>query len=239
MFEEFKDKHKGKTGFIMSCGPSINTLDLSLLYGKIILGTSLAYKSGVKLTYSFMGDKMIASQVYKEINELPFTWFVSRSIKNSFFKDRPNTYAFDGAFKEKFYTDLSKGKFYGGGTSTFLAMQFAYWIGLKEVYCIGLDHYNSYDTTKMHIKEVGRSNKSEEPLVLATGEDNHHFTKDFYKEGMYYYLPTTDKMEKSYILARQAFEADGRKIYNLSPATALADWIIPRKSLEEVLNELI
>ena len=234
----FRNVHKGQRGFIMACGPSINTVDLSLLEDEVVIGTSLAYKSGANLTYSFMGDKQIASQFWREIYPLPITWFVSKTIYDLYFYDRPDTYWFKGTFAKRFVIDLSNKKMYGGGTSTFLAMQFAYYLGLTDVYCIGLDHYKSYQDGIGSVKNVGKQNMDGQSLVEAKGEDTHHFTDDFYKEGTKYFLPSVHKMEASYRLARFAFENDGRNIYNLSPNTALGSDVIPIKNFEEVINEI-
>jgi len=231
----FKDIHKGQRGFIIACGPSLKDIDLSLLNEEIVLGTSLAYKSGVKLDYSFMGDKKIASQFWKDMFYLPFHLFVSRSIMLTYFLDRPRTYYFSGSQTKKFHTDLSSGVLHGGGTSTFLAMQLAYWMGLDTVYVVGLDHYKSFSEKKIKAKETGRKNLSGQPLVTATGKDNHHFSKDYYGKGTEYFLPTVGKMEASYNLARLAFESDGRKICNASTITALSEDVLPRVTFQDII----
>lgn len=225
--KHFKNMYKGKRGFILGCGPSLSDIDLKLLDSEVVLGTSLSYKSGAKINFSFMGDYKIASQFWTEMYNLPIIWFVSKKIMIDFFLDRPNTYFFQGAPKG-FYKDISDGRMYGGGTSTYLAMQFAYFIGIKTLYCFGLDHYDTYDYKKMDIKKTGIRNPSGEPLVVSNGKDEHHFTEDFYSEGTEFYLPTVHKMEESYLLARKAFEEDGRKIYNASTQTALSEKILPR-----------
>lgn len=234
----FKDLYKGRAGFIMSCGPTINQVDFSKLENEIIIGTSLAYKSGANLTYSMMGDRQIASQFWTEMYHLPITLLVSKTIKDTYFFDRPDTYAFEGSYGRKFCTDISNGRMYGGGTSTFLAMQFAYWLGMNPVYCIGLDHYKTYQDGLKNINITGRKNLSGQPLVTATGKDPHHFTGDFYKKGTNYFLPTIDKMEASYHLARMAYHADGREIYNLSPDTALSEDVIPRMEFDDAISRL-
>jgi len=233
-----KNQYKDHPGFIMSCGPSINSIDLEKLKWKLVIGTSLAYKSGVSLAYSCMGDKQIASQFWQELYDLPTTLIVSQTIKNSFFSDRPRTYGFEGTYTRRFCTDLSKGYIYGGGTSTFLAMQLAYWLGMNPVYCIGLDHYKTYEDGIGNISSTGRKNLSGKPLVVAEGKDKHHFTNDFYGKGTKYFLPTIDKMTASYKLTRVAYERNKREIYNLSPNTNLSEDIIPRKDFEEVINEI-
>lgn len=232
---KFKDIHKNKRGFIIACGPSLAKTDLSKLENEICFGTSLSYKSGLISQYNFMGDKQIASQYWKDIFYIPAIWFVSKSILLTYFLDRPQIYYFTGSVEKRFHTDISNGKMHGGGTSTFLAMQMAYWMGITSLYVVGLDHYKSYMNRNLNIKQTGKVNLSGQPLVKAIGKDEHHFTSDFYGKGTEYFLPTTGKMEASYKLARAAFEKDGREIYNLSLDTALSEEVIPRKSFEDVV----
>jgi len=234
----FKDIHLGKRAFLLACGPSLNDLDLSLLEGELVYGVSLAYKSDkVAIDYHFMGDKNIASQFYKEILPLTNTWFVSKSIYDFYLKNKPNTYYFTGParHKKKFKTDLSDGKVYGGGTSSFLAMQFAYFMGIQELYTIGLDHWKTY-RKGLNVTDTGIKNPSGSPLVISNEDDIHHFTPDFYKKGVKFYTPTFSKVEASYWAARNAYEADGRILLNASADTALSEDIIPRVNFYELFD---
>jgi len=225
--EKFKDRHKGKRAFLLACGPSTNTQDLSFLDGELIFGVSLGYKMEVDIDYHFMGDKKIASQFYEEILPLTNPWFVSYGIYMEYLRGKENIYYFKGPNERKFSTDLSDGRIYGGGTSSFLAMQFAYYMGITEFIAIGLDHWKSYEKG-LDVKSVGIQNPSGQPLVKSMGDDEHHFTKDFYGEGVEYYTPTIPKIEEAYRMAREAYERDGRKLLNASADTALSEEIIPR-----------
>lgn len=230
--KEFKNIHYGESAFLLACGPSLNDIDLSLLKGKLVFGVSLAYKvDDVDIDYHFMGDRKIASQFYEEILPLTNTWFVSYGIYIEYLRGKENIYYFKGPNERKFSTDLSDGKIYGGGTSSFLAMQFAYHMGITELVAIGLDHWKSYEKG-LDVKSVGIQNPSGQPLVKSTGDDKHHFTKDFYGEGVEYYTPTIPKIEEAYRMAREAYERDGRKLLNASADTALSEDIIPRVEFE-------
>lgn len=232
--KKFKDIHKGNRGWLVACGPSLNNIDLSLLESEITFGVSLSYKTGLDLNYNFMGDYKIASQFYKDILELDNTWFVSERIYKEFLRNRPNTYYFSG-YKKGFNKDLSDGRLYGGGTSTYVAMQFAHWMGIETLICVGLDHYATYDTDTMDIKKLGIKNNSGEFLVRSGGKDPHHFLDDYYGHGVEFYLPTVHKMEESYEMARKTFEDSGRKLYNASVHTALPNSVIPRVIFEDIL----
>jgi len=238
MLRKFKDIHKGKRGFIIACGPSLNDIDLSLLKNEIVFGTSLAYKSGARLDYSFMGDHKIASQFWKDLYYLPLTLFVSRGIMLEYFLDRPRTYYFKGSSSKSFATDeeIGRGEVYGGGTSTFLAMQFAWYMGIEKLYVVGLDHYKTYTNHELEtdLEMSGQYNQSGMPLVTSQVEDKHHFTKDFYGKGVQYFLPTKDKMARSYLMANCAYWERGREIWNASTETALPEHILPRIDFNEI-----
>lgn len=234
--EKFKDIHSGRRAFLLACGPSLNELDLSKLDDELVFGVSLGYKTGVDIDYHFMGDMMIASQFWNEVLPLTNTWFVSAGIYEQYFFCRPNTYYFVGSADKKFSTDLSSGRIYGGGTSSFLAMQFAYYMGITEFIAIGLDHWKSYEKG-LDVVDTGIRNPTGQPLVTANSDDQHHFTNDFYGKGVQYYTPTIPKIEKAYSMSREAYERDGRKLLNASADTALSEDIIPRVKFESLWME--
>ncbi len=43
---------------------------------------------------------------------------------------------------------------------------------------------------------------------------SYHFHPDYFGKGYRWHDPRTDRMERAFIRAREAFEADGRKVYN-------------------------
>lgn len=232
--EQFKDIHYGKRAFLLACGPSLNDLDLSLLEHELVFGVSLAYKNkDIHIDYHFMGDMNIASQFYKEFMVLTNPWFVSKGIFLKYLSSKLHTYYFEGPRKKEFSTDLADGRIYGGGTSSFLAMQFAYYMGITEFIAIGLDHWKSYEQG-LGATETSKKNRSGQPLVISTGDDKHHFTKDFYGGGVRYYKPTIPKIEKAYQMAKEAYEKNGRRLVNASADTALSEDIIPRVEFESL-----
>lgn len=97
-----------------------------------------------------------------------------------------------------FQKDL-KGRVYEGSTVTYVAMQIAYYMGFQEVVLIGVDH--SFSTQ-------GPKNAE----VVSQGDDPNHFHPGYFGKGFRWHLPDLENSERSYRLAKQAFEADGRKI---------------------------
>jgi len=84
-----------------------------------------------------------------------------------------------------------------GYTQTYVNLQIAYWIGFRTVLLIGIDH--------------------------DYGSEDRHFYKDS-EIDEYYPLPDDERVatitagaDEVYRLAREAYEADGRRIINLTP----------------------
>ena len=101
---------------------------------------------------------------------------------------------------EKFYGDPRAG-LYEGHTVTYVAMQIAYWMGFKTVLLVGVDH--SY--------QFGGAPNEER---IWEGNDPNHFHPGYFK-GKKWNNPDLEKSEAAYRLAKEAFEADGRKIVQI------------------------
>ena len=87
-----------------------------------------------------------------------------------------------------------------GGTVTYACLQLAYFMGFNEVILIGLDH---------NFVEKGTPNKTE---VRTSENDESHCHPNYFPKGVKWELPDLYRSELAYATARQAYEADGRKI---------------------------
>ena len=232
----FENCHKGHRAFLVAGGPSLKFTDITPLESELVFSVSLTYKrEGLRPTYHFIGDYNIVKQFYKEIDEIDCDGlFVSNGIFSSMLLSHPKIHFFFGHSKKEFCKDPYNGD-HGGGTSTYVAMQFAYFMGITELYVIGLDHYLTLKKQMVQVEKTG-IRKSGFDLVETTGKDVNHFTKDYYPRGTKWFVPQVGRMAESYGLAREAFEADGRKIYNASRVTGLSEDILPRINYEEIFS---
>ncbi|MGA9192304.1 MAG: hypothetical protein WBZ24_11265, partial [Anaerolineales bacterium] len=82
---------------------------------------------------------------------------------------------------------------------TFVAMQQAYYMGFEDVILIGVD--NNFTTQ-------GQPNET----VESQGDDPNHFSPDYFGKGFRWQLPDLEASERAYRLAKNAFEADGRRV---------------------------
>jgi hypothetical protein len=97
-----------------------------------------------------------------------------------------------------FSTDITK-RVFEGSTVTYVAMQLAYFMGFDEVVLVGVDH---------SFKTKGTPNIT----VVSEGDDEDHFASEYFGKGFRWQLPDLEASEIAYRMAKDAFEADGRRI---------------------------
>ena len=222
----FKNIHKGKRGFLLASGPSLSYTNLHLILNDdIIFSVGLAFKANISyIDHHFVGDMNIVNQFKDDFMTLKIAnLFVSQGIYDSkILKKRP-LYYFRGHGERKFHRDVTK-RIYGGGTATFLGMQFAYYMGIQELYLIGLDHsWNLNNSEKM-----GKFTKGGNEILKIKTKDTNHFSEDYFKKGTIWHTPDINKMEESYLMARKTYEEDNRILLNATLKTELSEDIIER-----------
>jgi len=108
-----------------------------------------------------------------------------------------------------------------GHTVTYVAMQLAFYMGLKEVALVGCDH--SFATK-------GPANKT----AIAWKGDSNHFDPNYFAGGVKWQLPNIAGSELHYEIARDTFERYGRKIVNCTDGGKLE--VFERQPLEKFLR---
>lgn len=200
----FYNKHAGERCFVIANGPSLANMDLTVLKNEVTFGMNRLYlifdKMGFVPTYHSVINDLVIDQFAADIAALPTTKFVNWSQRNLFNQSKDLLYLRTYLnIEDKFSHDVTRG-IYSGGTVTYATLQLAYYMGFSEVYLIGLDH---------NFADKGRPNATE---VREQAEDKNHFHPDYFPKGVKWQLPDLYRSELSYAMARQAFEADGRKV---------------------------
>lgn len=103
-------------------------------------------------------------------------------------------------------------------TVTYSALQIAYYLGANPVILFGVDHNFSH------------SGKAQE-YAKATGPDVNHFDPNYFKDGSWWGLPDLEESENAYLRAKEAFENDGRKIFDATIDGKLN--IFPKITIEQ------
>jgi hypothetical protein len=201
----FKDRHRGERCFVMANGPSLATMELSALEGQVTFGLNRIYLLFDRLpfrpTYYACVNELVLEQFASEIGRLSMPKFLNWN-RRRLFDARDASMKFVRlamSLQDAVRTDLLK-PISSGGTVTFVALQLAYVMGFSEVVLIGLDH---------SFASKGTPNKVE---VRRAEKDADHFHPDYFPKGVKWQLPDLYRSELAYALARQAFEADGRRI---------------------------
>jgi hypothetical protein len=135
---DYKNLHSGKNIFILSSGPSLNDLDLSLLKNKIVMGLNRSTMVYPTPYYQCVFDYRLFDlylESYKNVRQL-FT-----------LEGRPLGLTLKLLGGEGFSTDLEEG-IYSGYTISYFALQVVAYMGFKKIFFLGLDL--KHDGPKTH-----------------------------------------------------------------------------------------
>jgi len=154
-----KNKERGKRAFILANGPSILAEDLSLLKNELTIGmnasTLLEKQFGFHTNYYVLSDTRFITHPEKgrfATSDLhPNTIRILREELKEF-DDRtlPNrSYYVSALQRDGFSKDIRAGFFFGC-TTTMLAIQLAYYLGVEEIYLLGCDLKYSVDSPRFY-----------------------------------------------------------------------------------------
>lgn len=194
---KYKDKYKNQRCFIIGNGPSLTVEDLEKLQNEFTFASHGIYyvydKTNWRPTFYCAQDSLLINERYSDIknkcrdSQNFFAIVKGRNYpvfsKNAFGINLIND-SFDEKSLPKFSNDPLIG-FYEGMTVTYFNIQLAVYMGFKEIYLIGVDHF------------------------YAGGEKDH-----FSKEDVCTNKPQTDKSTLAYIAAKKYAEENSIKIYN-------------------------
>ncbi len=157
VFPQFKDIHRGATGVLLGCAPSLNYY--KKISGSIHFGVNTSF-SCVKPDYWFSIDSTSVRKLYKELNTEGFIKFIGQALVSSRYRGyrrgpaREVTFipdcvieSFSNAYK--FYIDhpslvicrdISLQPLPDLGSAIFSALSFAIYSGCKRIYVVGCDN---------------------------------------------------------------------------------------------------
>lgn len=207
-----KNKHKGKRCFIIGNGPSLKISDLDKLKNEITFAANKIYlafdQTDWRPTYYSVTDYMVAQQNYSEINRLQgfeklFPVFAKERwgthFKNSiYFRYEYST----KRFPEPPYFSLNPfEKIYAGKTIIYALIQIACYMGIREIYLIGID---------FNFKVPDKKN---DHVLYSEGECNH-FHPQYRKKGEKWRDPQLDYQQKAFQVAKESVANLGGQIFN-------------------------
>jgi len=199
---KLRDTHPGERCFIIGNGPSLRQMDLSPLRDEFTIGMNRIYlmfpELGWQTSCLCSVNDLVVEQCAAELQALDLPRFVSWRARR-WLKPDPNLYFLHTTYTgPRFNPDL-RGRLWEGATVTNIALHVAYFLGFRQAILIGVDH--NFVTT-------GKPNAT----VTSQGDDPNHFSPGYFGAGFRWQLPDLETSERGYLLARQAFEAEGRSV---------------------------
>jgi hypothetical protein len=215
--------HEGQRCVIIANGPSLKNTAMHLLRDEITIGMNrvhmLEETFGVRPNYAVVSDVVSQLQhIAKDLAAIPIPKFVNWNGRRHV--PEGDFLFFKTSFRPRFSQDFAS-RIYGGHSVTFAALQLAYYMGFSEVILVGKDH--SYAATG-------------EPCspVVSDGTERNHFASGYYAPGQLWRIPDYKGEEMAYRMAREAFEADGRRVLDATVGGKLE--VFPKVELEAALK---
>lgn len=207
-----KDSQRGKRAFILGNGPSLARTDVSKLKDEKTFGMNRVLLAlpdwGFSPSYFVCVNDLVIEQSAQDIENLQVPKFLSWRSRR-FIKPDPQTVFLNSTYERPAFARDARGRLWEGATVTYVALQLAFHMGFDPVILIGVDH--SYSTQ-------GKPNTT----VTSEGGDADHFDPRYFGKGFRWQLPDLEASERAYHLARQAFEADGRRVLDATIGGQLA-----------------
>ena len=209
--KKYKNLYKGQRGFVIGNGPSLSIRDLEILHenNEICIATNKIYRvyseTNWRADYIGISDKFLYPDIADELLNIPGDIFVSDDNIHMSTTERRDYLHYYHQIYEEFYPfhpgfsdDITKG-FYGGWTIVYnFGIQFAAYLGLSEIYLLGVDNNFSKDVT----------------------DEKNHFIKNYHKEGerekyrSLAFSPHVEEINLAYERADSYSKAHGFRIYN-------------------------
>ncbi|MDR7079127.1 hypothetical protein J2Y03_004184 [Neobacillus niacini] len=224
-----KNIHLGKRCFIIGNGPSLIAEDLDKLKNEVTFAFNRIYyifdKTDWRPTYYCSEDDKTIFKSKEEINKL--------KIENKFFPvnfpwdynihfNNANYYIFkfgDRNVEPKFSEDIVK-CIYWGNTVAYTAIQLAVYMGIKEIYLLGVDH----NFSRM-INDKG------EIVIDESAKD--YFIEKYNTDKEDLYIPDIEVSTRAFIAAKKYADNHNLKIYNATRGGKLE--VFERRDFDQII----
>ena len=209
--QQLKDMHAGKRCFIIGNGPSLTAEDLTRIHenGDISFAFNRIFnifpQTAWRPTYYISQDEKMLPGCINEVNAIEalkkfvpieLDWYYDIHLDGI----TPFHIVTEETDDIDFSEDISK-YLANSKTVVYTAMQFAVYMGIKEIYLIGVDHH-------FHISQ----NDKGEIIVDPNAKD--YFSDAYNQDKANLYIPNTDKSTLTFMAARRFADAHNIHIYN-------------------------
>ncbi len=222
--KDMKNIFEGQRCFIIGNGPSLKKTDMRILKHEYTIGTNRIYLNyenmGFEPTFYCSVNPHVIEQFSEEINSIKSVKFI-RSESQRYVRNRWNTFFMESSGAHDFIEDLETMQWCEGWTVTYCAMQVAFYLGFHTVILIGVDH---------NFPASGDPNK----LVTADSSDENHFHPEYFGKGIQWQYPDLERSEKSYAIAKEIYEKNGKIILDATIGGKLK--IFPKADYNELIT---
>lgn len=208
----FKNKYAGKRCFIIGNGPSLRFEDLNLLVNEYTFGANRIYKFFDRTiwrpSFYMATDRDVIRESWQDLNAYNFNEIfldVDPDFDLSQINGNVTRIYQDAKFRINKYNDLTayisedvSKCFSVGYTVTFCAIQFAIYMGFKEIYLLGMDF--NFSTRRGKNGSIQKDNSIKD----------HFYEKKYNAITPFYY----DNNLYAYNVAKQYADVHGIKIFN-------------------------
>lgn len=211
--QRWQNIYRGERAFLIGNGPSLNKCDLSFLKDEITIGVNSIFLKQDELgglpTHYVVEDFFVAEDRAQQINALRGTnkWFgnyLSYTLEDADAHWLNVRMRYDDYRGFPYFSKDAARQVWAGGSVTYICMQLAFYLGVRELYLIGFDHHYIVPETT----DIEGNN------LTSLGDDPNHFDKTYFGKGLRWHDPKTDRMELGYKRAARTFKEYGRNIYN-------------------------
>lgn len=209
---ELKGLHHGQRCFIVGNGPSLRSEDLTRIYtnGDISFACNRIFHifkdTPWRPTYYISQDEKVLASCVDDVNLIPskkifipieLLWDSDIYVNEA---DYYHLDSKDGDLHPSFSLDISKSVSISK-TVVYTAIQFAVYMGIHEIYLIGVDHH-------FHISQKSNGDIVVDPTV------KDYFVEEYNSDIDKQWIPNTDESTWTYIAAQEFSLKYGFKIYN-------------------------
>jgi hypothetical protein len=232
-----RDRHAGRRCFVIGNGPSLNVADLDRLRGEIAIASNKIYlafeKTDWRPTYLTVIDEVLAANARAALRaqrlEKIYSWEAAVELRPDWgatvVRTLPHPRDANGAETPGFSDDLTRGV-HGGFSVLYLSLQAAAFMGMREIYMLGVDFSFQLAPETGEVKPfAGR--------VLQSAGESNHFHPGYRAAGERWTYPNLEGQRRAFALAREWFESRGGCLVNVSRKTELD--VLERRELESVL----
>ena len=186
-----KDRHKGETCIAIANGPSLKDVPNEFLESYVTFGVNKIWLKDFAPTYYAATDPIMGQYLY---------WMMEMKCREYFLlpglaKHQPGTKGIRLVKKDEglvFSYDPLRWISNGNGTVMFTALHMAYLMGFSTVLMVGLDH---------------------------SGNVHFHPKYGMWNMTGWIYHWDPERVDRGFQVCRDAYEADDRRIINLTPGT--------------------